>query len=330
MVPTTTSTAPGRAEAWARIPDAPINPGLGTTATWTGRELIVIGGMPSGKVEEAGMTAAAAAYDPATNRWRKLPPPPGAGRSLHAVAWTGTELIVWGGRRPGDYGADGAAYDPAADAWRPLPAAPIDGRWAATVVWTGKEVIIWGGNGGRPTDQALARREGYDTDRGDGAAYDPATNRWRALAPSPLSPRIAAGVWTGNELLIVAGSRDDEGGGSPVSDAAAYDPATDTWRRLTSPRPPAGGRYQGPKLWTGHELLVAGDHNGRARWEAYQPTTDTWRVLPSPPRVDNHGPSAAWTGREMLLWGAVYNCNPFADCTTATTGQAGLRYTPAS
>jgi hypothetical protein len=57
-----------------------------------------------------------------------------------------------------------------------------------------------------------------------GAAYDPATDTWRVIAPSSLSPNASAVAWTGREMV----AWDHE------LKAAAYDPRTDRWRDLPS------------------------------------------------------------------------------------------------
>ena len=61
---------------------------------------------------------------------------------------------------------------------------PLAARRTAGV-WTGKELVIWGGRNIVDTK--------YFT---DGAAYDPATDKWRMLPPVNLSARdrIGAGV----------------------------------------------------------------------------------------------------------------------------------------
>ena len=54
---------------------------------WTGTELLVWG----------GPGPAAAAYDPATDRWRRIGPGPLGTRNQFGHTWTGTELVVYGG-----------------------------------------------------------------------------------------------------------------------------------------------------------------------------------------------------------------------------------------
>jgi hypothetical protein len=71
---------------------------------------------------------------------------------------------------------------------------------------------------------------------------------WQAVSAGPLSPREAAlGLWTGREVLIIGGSdaRPCPPNASclppdvpPLADGAAFDPDTNTWRRIAdSPVP---------------------------------------------------------------------------------------------
>jgi len=113
------------------------------------------------------------AYDPATNRWRRLAPM-SSGRIGAVAAWTGTQLLLWGGQ-VGPLGgtttklaARGLAYDPARDRWTQLPAAPVRERLDATSVWTGSELIVWGGDASTCTKRACTTRHYRD-----GAAFRP-------------------------------------------------------------------------------------------------------------------------------------------------------------
>ena len=55
-------------------------------------------------------------WDPATQMWLELAPPPLEHRIGAAVAWTGEELLIWGGGSSGGFGgpsfADGARFHP--------------------------------------------------------------------------------------------------------------------------------------------------------------------------------------------------------------------------
>src|SRR5439155_25146633 len=125
----------------------------GATAVWDGRELLVVGGWQGGRPPETAPTGFA--YDPASNRWRRLPRME-SGRIGAAAVWMGTRLLVWGGRtQPVGAAAPnlpghGLAYDPRTNRWSPLPPAPVLGRADPTAVWTGDELIVWGGGDSHP------------------------------------------------------------------------------------------------------------------------------------------------------------------------------------
>ncbi len=117
------------------------------TTVWTGSEMIVWGGQsPFFEVGESG-----AKYNPATNSWITVNfsgEPPSA-RFLHTAIWTGSEMIVFGGRHTSEFKNDGARYDPLANTWTSalsLINAP-SGRQGHTAVWTGNQMIIYGGEG---------------------------------------------------------------------------------------------------------------------------------------------------------------------------------------
>lgn len=199
---------------WSRVPDGPLSERSDAAVAWTGEELLIWGGFTGDCCEPSEMFLSdGAAYDPVARRWRVLPPAPIAERAPFSV-WTGRELIVWGSRGRELYLRDGAAYDPTADTWRPIADAPWE-LSDATAIWTGEEMIVFG--------SSLDGNNRSQTPTAVGLAYDPAQDRWRAIAPSELSPQAHTAGWPGTGEMI---AWDYEHG------SAAYDPATDTWRRL--------------------------------------------------------------------------------------------------
>jgi hypothetical protein len=111
--------------------------------------------------------------------------------------WTGSEMIVWGGRDGSLFFNTGGRYKPAAGTWTPtnsgteVPSA----RASHTAVWTGSEMIVWGGS-----DGSLY----FNT----GGRYAPAGNLWAptstgASAPSARGDHSA--VWTGSEMIVWGG-----------------------------------------------------------------------------------------------------------------------------
>jgi N-acetylneuraminic acid mutarotase len=91
------------------------SPRMSAMAAWTGHHLIVWGGDTRAKPNaEPSTPSNGMVYDPATDHWFALPKAPLKGRFDATVAWTGTQMIVWGGRgipNANEF-TDGAVYGP--------------------------------------------------------------------------------------------------------------------------------------------------------------------------------------------------------------------------
>jgi hypothetical protein len=299
---------------------------------WTGRQLIVLGGASLSPTHPLRIRADGAAYDPGTARWTALPPAP-EGQWLqggHGLAvWTGREVLVWGGYQPDPEGrpnyaapSDGVAYDPARRSWRRLAARPrrLPFGSDAWVVWTGRQLLV----GEVPASDDVGRMVA--------AAYDPATDRWRPLPPSPavtgghrlLDARTV--VWTGSRLLVWSFLRvtplpsNEEAGVGDRPDTVlggidlwAYDPAGRRWTVLPDPpdqvRRVAGGASL---AWTGRDVAIASVKSsmvvaGKARittWAGrYDPDRAAWTPIAPPPRPrgsDLGNVDLVWTGGALL------------------------------
>ncbi|MBO0870501.1 MAG: hypothetical protein J2P15_18245 [Micromonosporaceae bacterium] len=305
------STGPGTVAAlatgdWSSLPAAPIAPRSADATVWTGRELIRWGGIDS---KDGRLLGDGAAYDAATNRWQLLPPSPLGPRDDTASVWTGTAMFIWGGTT---FAADGARYDPRTHQWRRLPPAPLPARVGAHAVWTGREVLVLGGTFAIPGPTTSPA--GGFPESSDGAAYDPATNRWRSLPSLPIRPgyelyRLDAFA-AGDAVYALATSRHMGQRGS----AGVIQFAQDVWRCTDScaqwlPEPSnvrlAGSR--GP-LWTGQEIVVpagsaflgvpvpapVGTHGWRMR-----PGAGGWREMAHGP-IDDSPHVSVWTGGALV------------------------------
>ncbi len=284
----TTETDAWQATATSRAPTARIK----HTAVWTGSNMLVWGGQDSGGVVNSG-----GIYDPVADTWSATATS-GAptARLAHTAVWTGAKMIVWGGWDGTNYFNNGAAYDPI-NGWSAV-ATPTSigfaGRWDHTAVWTGTEMIVWGGN----TSLGLSN---------SGAAYDPATDSWRLLPSSSLTPRAEhTAVWTGTEMIVWGGNTSL----GPSNNGAAYNPASNSWRPIANPPVGVLGRSNHTAVWTGKEMIVWGGTTNSGvvnSGAAYDPATDTWRLISTSgapaPRL-NH--TALWTGPagiSMVIWG---------------------------
>jgi hypothetical protein len=189
-------------------------------------------------------------------------------------------------------------------------------RAGAVTAWTGDRYLVWGGQAGDDS-----------TSRADGWILDPVTGDITPIPPAPIAPRhMAAGVWTGTELIVCCGipvGRDDA---YRVDDAAAFDPARNTWRMVSAPpaRLMAGGPVTGrwtEATWTGSEMVVVATEWSGDAVAAYDPQEDRWRPIDPPPSHAGRVSDVAWTGEELLLW---------ARTTYPGALDGGLRLDPAS
>jgi N-acetylneuraminic acid mutarotase len=229
------------------------------TAVWTGQRMIVHGGQGAfvgpapnsiDRVFDDG-----ASYDPIANTWTPIAPCSAGGvqaRRNHLALWTGSRMVVWGGRDAFALTIStvdtGGVYDPALDTWTPTSTTRAPGRrWQHTAVWSGGDVLVWGG------------QEAFSTFLGDGGAYSPPSDAWSAvpLAGAPSARQGHVAVWTGQEMVVWGGATS----GGETDTGAAFDPAAGTWRAASSAQAPAA-RSGHTAVWTGAYMLVWGGRAG--------------------------------------------------------------------
>jgi hypothetical protein len=129
-------------------------------------------------------------------------------REMPVVAWTGKQLLIWGGADAEDAGApleprtDGARYDVKADRWTPMSQAGApSGRFRPLTLWTGRELLVLGGG-------ASGASSGSARGSTDAAFYDPAADRWRPVTGVPANlpevwPWINAWVDPHGDVLML-------------------------------------------------------------------------------------------------------------------------------
>jgi len=200
---------------------------IDSRAVWTGSELMGWDGYQGAR------------YDPRLDAWMPMTTQGAPStRGGFSTIWTGTRLIVWGGRGNGRSLNDGVAYDPLTDSWSgiSLVSAP-EPREGHTAVWTGTEMIVWGG----PVLKG-------------GGRYDPAADTWRSMSVQGQPPGIErhTALWTGDGMIVWGGktvrSNLQNGG-------AIYSPQTDRWKPM--PQQGAADPLVGyAAIWTGREMIV--------------------------------------------------------------------------
>lgn len=102
-----------RTNHWRRL--APMETGrIDCAAVWTGKQLLIWGGQAGTRRFSIQRPPRGFAYDPASNRWSRLPQAPLSGRVDPVGVWTGRAMMVWGGSGlPGNRSfTDGATFTP--------------------------------------------------------------------------------------------------------------------------------------------------------------------------------------------------------------------------
>jgi hypothetical protein len=257
--------------------------------------------------------------------------------------WGGSSTTTLGNGLPGAVFDNGALYDVVSRRWKMMPNGPLGPRQDVAAVWAGDEAVFWGGD--RPVTS------GYQ-DYANGATYNPATARWNALPPAPISARRGAeAFWTGAQVVVFGGQ------GSSVVDVplggASYDVAQGTWSNLPSfPKTGTGSPISTSAVWTGSELLavVTYEHivpipcakcekgysiSSRAVVAAWSPGWGSWHVLAGTPphsevAASTYMARATWTGREIVLLGG-YECLPGMSCPALLgPSDAAIAFDPAN
>jgi len=319
-------TTPAQTEAqddtWTPTPALPEGV-YGSTAVWTGSEMIIWGGVGAGS---GGHTNSGSRYNPAIDSWTTVAaigaPSP---RALHTAVWTGIEMIVWGGCDQSSEFCDvssGGRYDPLIDSWTltNFTDAPV-ARMNHTAVWTGSQMIVWGGC------SVGSQGNNYcNIQRNDGGIYDPVADSWQAMstAGAPDAREYHRAVWADGVMVIWGGYNL-----TAINTGGRYDPATNTWQPTSTAGAPAA-RANHSMVWTGSQAIVWGGcdislcgnsdtyYNTGGR---YDPVTDIWTATGTsgaPQARGNH--TAVWTGTEMIVWGGRTSSSSYLD--------TGGRYDP--
>lgn len=219
-------------------------------------------------------------------------------RRLHSAAWTGNQMIVWGGStNPAVQFDTGGRFDPGTNSWIG-PTSTLNaptGRHSHTGVGTASEMIVWSG--------WSASTGGVNT----GGVYAPdAWSGSTALLGAPPARGDHSAVWTGGEMIIWGGWD-----GTLLESGARYNRAGDAWVGSTSTAGTPGGRLEHAAVWTESRMVVWGGRNGLDASSSlntggfYDPGTDSWTGGTSTAGAPSArtSPSAVWTGREMIVWG---------------------------
>lgn len=174
--------------------------------------------------------------------WSKLPRSPFSAANAIAL-WAGDRMVAI----DPDSGRT-ATYDPVIRRWeehQPIPSTSD----MSTLLFAGLPATAW------TRDEVIFAGDRIEPDGESQVpvhlAFDPASGRWRTLAPSPLADTGEL-VWTGALLVDV----------TPDRHAAAYDPAADCWLPMPDvplPELPANDRTMRAMDWSVDQSAWTGD-----------------------------------------------------------------------
>jgi N-acetylneuraminic acid mutarotase len=239
----------------------------------------------------------------------------------HTAVWTGSEMLLWGGRPDAEtHRSTGVRYDPATDTWTKISTvgAPSP-RSQHTAVWTGSVMVVWGGS-----DRAYVRT---------GGRYDPATDTWTPTSThgAPEARIRHTATWTGKHMVVWGGLGSSS---SRLNTGGRYDPEADRWTPTSTSGAPEK-RDAHSTVWTGDHVLVWGGYDSGYlnTGGSYDPATNTWTptaVAGAPAPTGSH--TAVWTGTRMVVWrgtsGIGGRYDPATDTWTpmSTAGAPSARF----
>lgn len=202
-------------------------------------------------------------YDPATNRW-SLVAPLGVGRSDLAVAT----------------GKDGRIY-------------ALGGQFTVVTSYQPYNPVTKSGAKGSGSGQLTNAAE----------VYDPATNRWSAIASLPLARASLAAAADRQGRIYAIGGIDEHSNKEPSRRVERYDPAADRWIAV-APMPTARFGISAATGADGRIYVFGGGTVATGQYsnvvEAYDPETNKWTH--EPPLVYSRHAMAAAASADGMLW----------------------------
>jgi hypothetical protein len=343
----------GRVGQWHELPTPPLSPRADSLAVWTGREVVVLGGLtelcPPGAdcAVVGGLLRDGAAYDPSTSSWRAIPPAPvGVGPGDRLVVADGVVVLHKGlshGR------SAWYTYEPDHNRWSRIDGVPaaVDGQPSAigprVYVTAGRRVAVYDVTRFRwsllPPDRnrpALTQRTVTATSAGPVVAGVDATKPNDGITPSlvladrwdgtswvrlPASDQLGnAFSWTGHRLVdpspFTENGGEVNGWGRDIPQGGTLEPANGQWGRL--PAALTGD----PRGWA---VSASGGPWFATAGQVFDDDTQQVTTLPRPDGAPDDGVAGAWAEGRLLAFGGADSARGFSG--DALTQRAWL-YTP--
>jgi hypothetical protein len=266
------------AGAWTRVPDPPLTVRDRPVAAAVGGEAVFVGGYsgppcpPTADcvVPEHADERDGAAYDPATNTWRRIADAPRAVPGWSPTAVVGARLYIATGQTL-------LVWDSIEDSWQEVPAPRDAGQ--SLLAADGDQLVLASGS-----DEHCARPD---------HVLDTTTGEWTTLPEDPLKPSFDRVITsTRHGLVLTAKPIGPDGGPADPAlvHAALLAPGESEWRTLPASDQLGGWRW----AWTGKHLVdptLGGADGGQVNnfgrvipfGGRLDPATGTWSRLPGAP-----------------------------------------------
>lgn len=157
-----------------------------------------------------------------------------------------------------------------------------------------------------PTTNSEPRTQSQPTMQTQPSTNTEPTNDRENELDVPLAARSGHTVtWTGTEVVVWGGDRDNAKYGPAFNDGAAFDPSTSRWRAIGTA--PVGPTSFHRAVWTGEEIVFIGGRQDGRQVVAYDPAADVWSTRADLPfdvpwAIWTLNSAVAWTGERALVW----------------------------
>jgi galactose oxidase-like protein/Kelch motif protein len=267
--------------------------------------------LPDGRVlvasgrSSGGDTAEAETYDPGKNVWSKAGNVSVARTSATALVLNTGKVLVIGGDGASNPGPE--LYDPSTNSWSQLPNTTTYHVTVASALSNGNVLVLGGAN----------------------TVYDPKSNTWASICPSPVPMATAVQLGNGKVLFVrpIAPSSDSRL-------AELYDPVLDTW--TPAARIEVNGIWgTATALPDGRALVAGGPMSGSGaagcgpgascpNAEVYDPARDAWTVTGGMATSRGEHTATLLTNGKVLITGGFVPPDPDMTATAEIYDPSGV------
>ncbi len=192
----------------------------------------------------------------------------------------------------------GARSRASSGSWVRVSDGPLSPRENAFAVGIDDRVLIVGGSDAPPCPPNADCVVASEPVLSDGAVFEPRTNQWQPIAPSPVPIEWAQGVVVGSTVYVWVA-----GGPRPGSREAllSYDVGGERWAEL--PLPPGAEIDACCAIAAAGDRIVAyagTDELGEQPDHIFEPASGRWTELPDDPLSPSFDRAIVWSGAELV------------------------------